>query len=456
MVFMQLEKYKSQGGILGLSKILEDQDPEEDELSDNFGLSSLDSDRVPVSELPKLDSIDDTPSLPLNPPGKSLFVNPPLLIEELYPPCAEITPQEGALEGMKRMLLSQDSTEGLTLLLTSEWLGLCYKENPCPLGIWQWLFQIMCRSCDQLLSKGAFSNLANLVKRAKAINQVDSIFSPSMADVIDILVTLGVDKKRLAKNDLPYQENDDVFASSQSIFVNLCLFLRYLRLCVETCPENYTVEELEELIMLIFDISLDTTVHKEVLPHDITICIGSLVAAVPSSHWACSVERLACNLSTLSVHHHDKLYIARLITGMTDRLSTLQFSVCRKSIESLLEKMPSTSTQTSTEFARSILVYYYNLKSPNFDYEMCYKTRSILAMLSLFMNISRLVWSDSRLEKEFAQLLGVLSDKVRDHPNYPERGVVKDLLIQMKLEFEGQKSIKRQTGMNAYTCITDL
>ena len=82
---------------------------------------------------------------------------------------------------------------------------------------------------------------------------------------------------------------------------------------------------------------------------------------------------------------------------------------------------------------------------------MCYKMYSILALLSLFLNLSQLVWTDAQSAREFSQLLGALSDKVHDLSSHPERGMVKDMLIQMKLEFEGKKKvIKKQTDLNNF------
>ncbi len=456
--FFQLEKLESQGGILGIHKshLLEESDSEEDELLENPRLSSRKTECASVSELPKLESTDNNSSLPTDPPMKLLFIHPPSLIEELYPPFAEVTPREGALEGAERMLLSDNSLESLTYLVTTQWLVLFYREKPCPLAIWQWLFQIMCLSCDKRISSGAYSNISALVKGAKAMDQAHSIFFPSLTDIFDILTNLGVDKERLSDNDVLPQVDDEVFPPpSQSIFSNFCRLLGYLKLCVETCPEYYSVASLEDFIVLVANISLDTNLYQEVLPGDITEFFQALVGEIPSSHWACSVESLAGKLSALSQHHHNKLYVARLITGTTHRLSTLQMSVCRKGIELLIEKPPTTSAKTNTEFARAVLIYYYHLKPSSFDFKTCYKMYSILAMLALFLNLSQLVWTNAKSEREFAQLLGALSDKVRDDPNHPERGLVKDMLIQMKLEFEGRKAIKKQTDLSAVV-FTDI
>lgn len=434
------------GGILGLSKALEEEESDDDS-PDEKRLSSINPVSASFSDLPKMEIADNTPSLPLNPPGKTLFVNLPSLIEELYPPCYEKDHQEGPLEGLKQLLLTQDSPKSLSHLLTSNLLGLCYHGKACPLSVWQWLFQIMCLSCDQELSLGAHSNLLDLVRRMKEIDHIGSIFCPSMAEIVNILVSLGIDRERLTKADTkPQEENDEVFTPPESIYGNFSRLLSYLKLCVEVCPQNYTVPEVEDLIMLVANLALDTNIQNEVLPRGITLCLNALLMAVPQLDWACSESRLVAKFPSISQHHHDLLYMVRLITGTSERLPKLQVLLCRSCITALLkDKLSFTHKLSDSEFAKKVLVYYYQLERSTFDYEMCYKTYSILAMLGLFLNRSIVHWRDQKSEREFSQLLGVLSDKIRDDSKHPEKGAVKDMLIRLKLEFEGQKSIMRQT-----------
>ena len=404
----------------------------------------MDSELTSLPEIPKVVANDNTPSLPVKPPGKPLFVNPPSLINELYPPCTEVISDGGPLENVERVLLSSETTEGLTQVITSQWLELCYREKSCPLSVWQWLYQIMCRSCDQELSYGAYTNLTKLVSIAKSRGDLGSVYCPSLSDISDTLKCLGADERSL--NNDSRKDDDNVFTPPQSVLSNLSHLILYLRACVEAHPKQYTVSELQRLVVLMANIALDTHVCQELMGHDVTLCIGALIEAIPSSDWACSKEQLSYDMAALCQHHHNNLYISRLVTGMNQRLSELQISSCRKSIELLLQdKLPSTAGLSNSEFAKKVLVYYYRMKSPSYDYDMCYKMYSILAMMAIFLNRCHVVWTSSSSEREFALLLGAVSDKVRDHPNHPERGAVKDLLIRMKMEFEfdGQTTNKQ-------------
>lgn len=423
------------GGIIGLDKELQQQLNEDDDGSRG---SSTDAEMPSFSELPKQEVIDNTPPLPTRPPGKPLFVKQPSLFNELYPPFAELTPQGSVFDAVEQNLLNQHESDALSKVVCSQWLSLCYQTKPCPSTVWQWLFQIMCRSCDLNIVHGAYVNLVDLVKSAKLRNDLSSIYYPSLDDVLDAFVCLGMEKNSLSIESPP--EVDDVFTSPKPPIGNLSRLLNYIKLCAQIVPHTYTVQDLESLVVLLANVSLDTHVCQELIGSDFTTCLNFLVAAIPESDWACSVDRLGNQLSRLSPHHHNKLYLSRLITGMTQRLSELQLILCRKNIELLL---PVSSSLPDSSFATNVLKYYYKLKSSDYSYEMCYSMYSVLTMLSLFLNKSRVVWPDAVSEREFALVLGVLSDKLQDHYEHPERGLVKDLVIRMKVDYEVKKTMKQ-------------
>ena len=442
---IQLKKYKKGGGILGLDKELQDQLNED---GDNSRGSSTDTEMPSLSELPKQEAIDNAPPLPARPPGKPLFTKQPSLINELYPPFAELSPQGTVFDGVEKILLNQYESEALSQVICSQWLSLCYQTKPCPMTVWQWLFQIMCRSCDLNLVHGAYVNLVDLVKTAKLRKDISSIYCPSFAEVMDILVSLGMDKNYLPNESSP--EIDEVFTSPQPPIGNLSRLLQYLKLCAQIAPHKYSVQDLECLVVLLANVSLDAHVCQELISRDFTSCLNCLVAAISASDWACSVDRLGTQLSRLSPHHHNKLYLTGLVTGMTQRLSELQMNLCRKNIELLLEdKVPGSSSLPDCSFSTKVLKYYFKLKSSDYNYEMCYSMHSVLTMLSLFLNKTRVVWPDQASEREFGLVLGALSDKLQDHYEHPERGAVKDLVIRMKVDYEVKKT-KKQRDIKDY------
>ena len=69
-----------------------------------------------------------------------------------------------------------------------------------------------------------------------------------------------------------------------------------------------------------------------------------------------------------------------------------------------------------------------------------YKMHSLLYMLQLYAPLSDLTFPSKSSKQEFLSLLGTVRGSVREDPMRPITSVVKDLLIQMKLELESKSS----------------
>lgn len=414
----------------------------------------------------------EAPPLPLLPPGKTIFINSPLLITELYPPGLEVD-EKGMFSGLERNLM-QDSAgpEALKEAISGGWLRLCYQSRPCPQAVWQWLFQIMCRSGDDVLSNGAFRNLTALLQLALRRNDRASIHTPSLADIVDVLVCMGADQNRLfsgvpCAGEMEVDESEEVFHLKIPTR-NLSHFLKYLTTYTRVLPGCYTLVELENLVVLLLNIALDPQLCGQPIENDIVQCIGVALATIPEESWMNAAKRILPRALALSDHHHNQLHIAYLISGTseTEHQRFLQKLFCResiaqitglKSVEQLRMKESSVKTETTNgdlptaenkmsttqlddsdcSFAQEVILYYYRTPSDKYDYYCMY---SVLRMLSMFMLPAEMKWPSQEKQKAFEQLLGSLSsDKIRDNLRHPERGPVKDLVIRMRLEVNRQK-----------------
>lgn len=443
-----MEKYKECGGILGLDR--EFQSDTDDTTSESSAGLDTPTMMAPFSDFRQGKDTDNTPPLPAKPPGKPLFINQPSLFSELYPPFAKQSPTGSVFDAVEATLLNEDEPKALEQVITSRWLRLCYKRKPCPLSVWQWLFQVMSRSDKPSLVKAAYSTLLDLVTIAETQGTILSVYCPSHAELMDTLVNLGMDKEYLSNDGMSV--SDEVFSPAQLPVSNLSHFLKFLKVCVQV-PSRYTVQELQLLIVLMVRISLDPYCCQALVSQDVASCFNSLVSAVPAPDWTCLVEPLTDQLAKVSPHHHNKLYVVRLITGVTERLFDLQINTCRKSIELLLEReLPGCQSAPDRIFVTNILKYYLRQRFSSYSYEEYYRMHSVLTLVSLFLNNSTgsLVWPDSTSEREFARMLGDLSDKVNDHSEHSERGVVKDLAIHMKVDFEVRKTRKRQKSIDDF------
>lgn len=58
--------------------------------------------------------------------------------------------------------MMQQNPQVLSQLIRECWFLLCYRLKPRPNVIWEWLFQIMCLSCDQCLIERAYFNTSGV------------------------------------------------------------------------------------------------------------------------------------------------------------------------------------------------------------------------------------------------------------------------------------------------------
>ena len=472
----QIDCFKKMGGIRALSKDWEEHEHARSSASEGEresetltpGPDSSPTSLVTFRKLSSTSAQPEAPPLPSLPPGKKIFTKVPSFITELYPPGLEID-TTGMFSGTQRNLLQITAgPETLKEAVLGGWIKLCFWNSPCPQPVWQWLFQMMCRSEDAVLSNGAFKSLTTLLQLALSRNDPASIHPPSMADIVEVLVCMGADQSRLVSSTtgaerMEVDENEDVFPPRVPTR-SLSHLLKYLTPCIRAIPGCYTLEELEELVILMLNIALDPQLLGQPIENDIMQCIGIAFAVIPEENWMKAAKRLVYQILAIADHHHNQLYIAYLISGTskTERQQFLQKLYCRESITQrlgLIEtkqmlpvevKTEETTTENESvrmsasqlddsdcQFAQKVISHYNCMSSLQYDYYCMY---SVLTMLSRFMDPTDMKWPSQEKRKEFSRLLGCLSsNKIHDHPSHPERGPVKDLVIRMKLEVSSQK-----------------
>lgn len=391
--------------------------------------------------------------LPRNPPGRTFFIKPADFLIELYPPCYGADPTNNPpsmFSNVEDNLLVQQDPVVLRNIICSGWVTICYLHKPCPPSVWQWLFQIMCRSHDQEISLGAFKSLTSLVQIAQQRQDAASIQIPSVSDISDILIILGADPSPITGSHCEPMEDDAVFEIASPLH-NISHMLQFLVMCVKSVRDLcYSVQDIEKLIVLLVYLSLDHHICGEPVQCQVSLCIAALVAAVPDDQWAGLSVRLISRLAMLFEHHHNKLYITYLITGTSQRLHLLQKELCRKSLEQLTE-LEEPKPGGDGELIRHVVEHF--LKQQRSDlFEDYYTMFSAFSLVALLMHPSEMLWTSAQEKKELSILLGNLSStRLRDNPDHPERSVVKDLVIRLMLEVKSQKEkTAKQQDLFAY------
>ena len=402
-------------------------------------------------------------------------------------------------------LLLHGSVEDLKNIVCSQTLPLAYIEKPCPMELSQWLFQLMACSEDPQISSGALRSLVGL---RQATGRQDFRFSaPSVAEIMDVLVSLGAERDKLHPplsrsgtqvRVMPLDpEGEEVFSAVAPPTNNLINLTSYISLCVRTTTD-YNVQNLEELVMILSSLSLD---HHcmHILRRSLQMCIHNVLDAYPESVWLKAVKRLSPLLVCLSPHHHDHVALARLISGTRQRTKHLLKDFCRhclvqmvnlsseesqtnshangsssSSEKSLVDEKDrsdlsgdvgssskATKTATASEytgptdcvFLKRLLESYRQLLPGKMSNEDYYKLHSFLHLLQLYAPVSDLVFPSKATKEEFISVLGTLRATVREDSTRPITSAVKDALIRMKLELEAQGggTRERQTDLFSFS-----
>lgn len=350
MYLSQLEELKSLNGIQGLVRAEEEKSaaqrsasPQDDGSNGSSLTQYQPGSLASVGEFlqPASTSGDVLPpSLPTRPPGRQIFIHEPSLITELYPPGIESN--DG---GMLSDFLVHGSEEDIKNIVCGQMLPLCYLTKPCPVELQQWLFQLMARAHDSVVSSGAYRSLIGLLQSARKLDpNVPSFSAPSVANIIDVLVCLGAESEKL--RPLIIQdgaavvpavdcEGDEVFSPPKPPSANLIHLLDYLSACLKSLPGCYTVQDLEDLVLILSSLSLDQFCSR-FLESGLRHCVQLLLAAYPDSLWHKAVLRLSPQLLCLSQHHHDRLCVAYMIGRHTQRQKYLLTDFCRRCLVEML------------------------------------------------------------------------------------------------------------------------
>ena len=446
---LQLDNYRHRGGIRALSKAWEEN--ERVSVGENSPKNS-------ISDIPRCSnstpSNPEPPPLPARPPGKAIFTSPPSLIEELYPPGVT---HDGA-SSLEQTLLQVDVQEGIREVICGGWLETCFAAEPAPLNIWQWLFQIMCRSSEVRLSDAALRTLVSLQDIAVRRGDSASICPPTIPDVIDALVSLGADESQLTSGGGDQMEFEEVFESLQPPLANLAGLVRYLATCLRTVPNRYTVLDAEKVILLLLNTALDSHISRSVLAVNISDCIAAALAVVPDDSWPGFIEDVVLSAVSISGHHHNRLSLAISIIGVSKRSKQLQRNFCRRSIEDLLGLPKDTSVRRDRDgseegdradverrepesdclFVFRVFQHYSGQSPESVDY---YCMHSVLTLLLLFAHPSELRWPSEERREEFKKILENLNSRIHDRDlSQRDRIPVKDLLIRMKLQLGNSRT----------------
>lgn len=427
---------------------------------------------------------------PSSNPTRSVFVRKPSLITEIYPPGIALD-SGGLLAG----LLVEGNEIDMKNIVCGVMFPLSYIGRACPVELTQWLFQLMACSKDKHVSSGALRSLLQLLKQS--LRQKTAFSPPTLSEITDVLVTLGADRQRLRPPTNPAGTSVQVLPPDQEMSaptppptINLFNLITYISACVQAVGSNYSVQQLEDLALVLCGLSLDSGCQFS-LKQSVQSCLRCVLRAYPESVWRKAVARLTPQLASLSSHHYHHVLLARLLRGTTPRELSLLRDFCRYCLGKLIDspslnsaavwgnsppslaqenknpcltggsdelthsdsnRHPTSMTTNTTDrslvlgpsgaFEKTILESYRRAMPAKMTHKDYHKLYCMLQLL----NLHGLTFRSQSEQQEFLRVLGALRSTIRDDPTLPITSQVKDLLIRLKVELEAQGSKRGSTS----------
>ncbi|XP_039217660.1 SMC5-SMC6 complex localization factor protein 2 isoform X2 [Crotalus tigris] len=243
-------------------------------------------------------------------------------------------------------------------------LASTYHNSPCPVPILKWMFQMMSIHPDSTVSRKILDTLMLLtIRNFSDKNDQQKPWIPSLFDITTVLINMGISFSVLfplqhfqpgfTENDIVCemhvtvnkQSKRDICINPTAFFLpiesNLCNIAKFLRLCINVCPESYTDREIFMLLLLLFKISLETELKQFPLV-DLECLIIKLLENV--RNWDTEMSQLSLAISCLSNHHHNLLWLVQFVPNWTTRGRQIRRHLSLVIISKLLKshvKIPS-------------------------------------------------------------------------------------------------------------------
>lgn len=466
-----MEAYRTSGGIRGLSSDVE-------KTSNHSVSSECEEDTRPSLLKTRQPHIEeDKFPLPVRPPGLHLLVHPPVLLRTLKPPRERLSKSEyrtwnppttrdgeqsAECSGKGTDWTLSDDPQFLYHLICNHWFTMEYASKPCPPHIWNWLFEISCKSCDTSIGEVSLATLISLLRVAGETDHKSwhvLVLNPS--HIIEVLVALGADRGKLQVDSLvkgqvrqnaPSEQSGKL---SEAVEVGLKHLFTYLDKSILCRPQRMTREDLLHTVVLTVTVALDShllQLNDSGLTRAISNALSSLLDCVPDDAWPEWHVRAASKLQPLSSHHHDCLHICGIILSSSRRSEELKRLVIRQQLISVL--FPGNVAGSTIDLIKDwklawSLVKFYNDKPLSaFEYYSMYSCVCLLGML--FALSVENDWPP----KEEAEVKTMLSNlglvRIKDNVDHVERFPVKDFFIYLWSEMDSRKKSKSLRQSNLF------
>jgi len=370
--------------------------------------------------------------------------------------------------------LSEEGGGLLLHALCGQWYMQEYSSTPCPLHVWEWLFDIACHCGNPSLGSASFHTLVQLLEMARLPGRESwPLLVPSCSRVLRVLESLGADQDTLSLDGLvggrlqqglgascPRKDgvSDAVVAGLTHLFSYLSLSLS-----LEGRAPSWPSKDVAHCILLTVAVALDSSLlaRSDVnLDGAMHCAMSSFLTCLSEEEWLEHRDELTRCLLALSAHHHDCVHICHMIPLSSSRGETLRLEIIRRYLSTLVKPEEvqkewvglsggaASEPLVDCRLCWSVIKHFYCQHSSAFEY---YSMHSAIYLLSMLVASSGDMRWPPGVEAEMKVMLSDLGVvRIKDKAERTERVPVKELLIYFKLEMDTCKRRKSLGQMKLF------
>ncbi|XP_060075781.1 E3 ubiquitin-protein ligase RBBP6-like [Ylistrum balloti] len=324
-------------------------------------------------------------------------------------------------------------------LLTSDIMLMCFDAISCQDAVLRWLLFIMSVHPSHLLINCCYKTIQEHLYSCQHFScKAKHTWSPAVTDILSILCNYGADPNELLPKSLVpnteslrkslFQQNNEIPPAGKYNRENFRLVLSSLAMAFQIRPK-YTDRQVTQMIVMLCKAALDKSLNNYMLTHEFEVVLASLMKLYTEADWTSQSLILCRELSTLTEHHHNKVYLAQLLPPTT-KGNFLQRRVSFLMIHQLFYPDQKISDDVVLHFqlnrVHNVLPRLQGLAD-----EDIYMLASSVSLLDLCIG-NGLIKSAEKEDLEYiTEQMKKLTGEVRDNVRMLDKTRIKDMMIRI-------------------------
>ncbi|CAH1783987.1 unnamed protein product [Owenia fusiformis] len=224
------------------------------------------------------------------------------------------------------MNLATANAEMMLELLTCDMIQLLWNKVSHPHQLLNYIFRIVSSCTNSMVTHAAFKIIYDTMTTLSHNNTASYTWVPSIGEVVNSLCAMGASVEQICPVEelvtsqladitlkryiVPHcpVNNDQVYNRENLVFI-----IKTITLAVQKRPDCYSCANLSSLFVIVVNAALDLRLNNSAIKYDVQVCLAAILNAFSIADWNKQRLFLCDTLPTLSMHHHNRVYICNLL-----------------------------------------------------------------------------------------------------------------------------------------------